>query len=239
MGTEDRCRSPVIVAIDTGNAADALALAEKLDGRDCRLKVGKELFTAAGPSILRDFHALGFEVFLDLKFHDIPNTVAAAVAAAAEQGVWMVNVHASGGPTMLRAARDAVPRGKPGSPLLIAVTLLTSMTATDLRAIGIETSMLEHALLLARLAADEGLDGVVCSAHEAGAIRDSLGENFFRVTPGIRPATDSWQDQSRVMTPAQAIAAGSSWLVVGRPITAAPDPAAALHKILAEINTTL
>jgi orotidine-5'-phosphate decarboxylase len=229
----------IIVALDVPDAAAALALAARLDASKCSLKVGKELFTAAGPGLVRELAGRGFRVFLDLKFHDIPNTVAQACAAATRLGVWMLNVHASGGAAMMAAARDAVGRtaaeaGLP-RPLLIAVTVLTSLSAGDLAAIGVNASPEEQVLRLARLTQAQGLDGVVCSAREAAALRRALGPGFALVTPGIRPEGSAANDQARVMTPPQAIAAGADHLVIGRPIAAAPDPQAALDAILASI----
>ena len=225
----------IIIALDFAAATPALALAERLDPAGCRLKVGKELFTAAGPAVLEKLMRRGFEIFLDLKFHDIPNTTAQACKAAAELGVWMVNVHALGGRKMLQAAADAIANtGKP--PKLIAVTLLTSMAQEDLADIGIEESPAQMVLRLATLARDCGLDGVVCSAQEAGLLRTNLGKAFCLVTPGIRPAQASLDDQSRVMTPQAALLAGSSYLVIGRPITRAADPLQALRAINLEIG---
>ena len=229
----------IIVALDVPDAAAALALATRLDASKCSLKVGKELFTAAGPGLVRELAGRGFRVFLDLKFHDIPNTVAQACAAATRLGVWMLNVHASGGAAMMAAARDAVGRtaaeaGLP-RPLLIAVTVLTSLSAGDLAAIGVNASPEEQVLRLARLTQAQGLDGVVCSAREAAALKRALGPGFTLVTPGIRPEGSAANDQVRVMTPPQAIAAGADYLVIGRPIAAASDPQAALDAILASI----
>jgi orotidine-5'-phosphate decarboxylase len=225
----------VIVALDFPDAISAFGLASRLDPAKCALKVGKELFTAADAGLVRELVGRGFRVFLDLKFHDIPNTAAQACAAATRLGVWMLNVHASGGSAMMAAARDAVARaaaetGAP-KPLLIAVTVLTSLAERDLAEIGIRATPEEQVLRLARLAQAQGLDGVVCSAQEAAALKRALGPAFKLVTPGIRPAGADIQDQARVMTPAQAIAAGADYLVIGRPITAAPDPLAALDAI--------
>lgn len=225
----------ILVALDFPSAAPALALAHRLDPGQCRLKVGKELFTAAGPDLVLQLQALGFEVFLDLKFHDIPNTVAGAVRAAAELGVWMVNVHASGGRRMLLAAREALEKLQQ-RPLLIAVTVLTSLERSDLAEIGLDIDPLLQVERLARLTADCGLDGVVCSAQEAPRLRVACGGDFCLVTPGIRPAVAAAGDQRRVMTPAAALAAGADYLVIGRPITAAADPALALAQIAAEIG---
>lgn len=225
----------IIIALDYSTSAPALALAERLDASACRLKVGKELFTASGPAVLEQLMQRGFEVFLDLKFHDIPNTTAQACKAAAELGVWMVNVHALGGRKMLEAAANAVANSsKP--PKLIAVTMLTSMAQSDLADIGITESPAEMVLRLATLTRDSGLDGVVCSAQEASLLRERLGKSFCLVTPGIRPAQASLDDQSRVMTPQAALQAGSSYLVIGRPITQAADPLQALRNINLEIG---
>lgn len=225
----------IIVALDFAASSPALALAERLDPAACRLKVGKELFTAAGPVVLEKLMRLGFEVFLDLKFHDIPNTTAQACKAAAELGVWMVNVHALGGRRMLQAAADAI-ANTGQHPKLIAVTLLTSMAQEDLADIGIEESPAQVVVRLATLARDCGLDGVVCSAQEASLLRANLGKTFCLVTPGIRPAQASLDDQSRVMTPQAALLAGSSYLVIGRPVTQADDPLQALRAINLEIG---
>jgi len=229
----------VIVALDFPDSLAAFGLASRLDPAKCAVKVGKELFTAADAGLVHELVRRGFRVFLDLKFHDIPNTAAQACAAATRLGVWMLNVHASGGSAMMAAARDAVARaaaetGAP-KPLLIAVTVLTSLNARDLAEIGIQASPEEQVLRLARLAQAQGLDGVVCSAQEAAALKRALGPAFKLVTPGIRPAGAGTQDQARVMTPPQAIAAGADYLVIGRPITAAPDPLAALDAINASI----
>lgn len=223
-------RSPVIVALDFTSAKQALALAERLSPAECRLKVGKELFTRTGPELVRSLHDRGFEVFLDLKFHDIPNTVAGAVAAAADLGVWMVNVHAQGGRRMMTAARERLQQGG-YSTLLTAVTVLTSMEAEDLREVGIERTPLAHVQALAGLTAECGLHGVVCSAQEAAVLREQLPADFRLVTPGIRPADATQDDQRRIMTPEQAMAVGVNYLVIGRPITKADDPVAALQKI--------
>jgi orotidine-5'-phosphate decarboxylase len=226
--------SRVIVAMDYADAQSAMALVDRLDPSACKVKVGKELFTAAGPAFVAAVAQRGFDVFLDLKFHDIPNTVAQACKAAAQLGVWMVNVHALGGRAMMQAAREAI-ESAPRKPKLIAVTVLTSMAETDLREVGIEASPLVAAMKLARLARDCGLDGVVCSAHEAGEIRDRIGRNFLRVTPGIRLPEDSAGDQKRVMTPQIAIESGASYLVIGRSVTRAADPLAVLARINREI----
>jgi orotidine-5'-phosphate decarboxylase len=229
----------IIIALDYSTAAPALALAERLQPELCRLKVGKELFTAEGPAVLEKLIQLGFEIFLDLKFHDIPNTTAQACKAAAELGVWMVNVHALGGRKMLTTAADAISNTSSKPPKLIAVTLLTSMAQEDLADIGIQATPAEMVLRLAALTRDCGLDGVVCSAQEAALLRNSCGTEFILVTPGIRPAQASLDDQSRVMTPQAALQAGSSYLVIGRPITQAADPLQALLNINKEIGVVL
>jgi orotidine-5'-phosphate decarboxylase len=227
--------SPVIVALDYPAGAPALALAARLDPALCRLKVGKELFTRCGPSLVEELQQRGFEVFLDLKFHDIPNTVAGAVQAAAELGVWMVNVHAGGGRRMMEAAREVL-QSFERKPLLIGVTVLTSMSDEDLRELGYRETAQQRVLRLAKLAADSGLDGVVCSAMEAADLRRERGEQFCLVTPGIRLAGDDAGDQRRVVTPADAVAMGSNYLVIGRPVTGADDPLAALQRVHAELG---
>jgi len=218
---------PVIVALDHADAAGALAMAARLDPRLCRVKVGKELFTAAGPEVVRQLVALGFDVFLDLKYHDIPNTVAGACRAAAKLGVWMLNVHASGGVAMMRAAREAVAGGA-RAPLVVAVTVLTSLDDESLAQVGFRGNAEETVLGLARLAQASGLDGVVCSAREATALRAALGPAFALVTPGIRLPGGDAGDQVRTVTPLQAAKLGADYLVIGRPITASADPAATL-----------
>ncbi|MDC7702461.1 orotidine-5'-phosphate decarboxylase [Vogesella indigofera] len=230
--------SPVLVALDFATADAALAFASRLDPLQCRLKVGKELFTAAGPQLLQQLQARGFQVFLDLKFHDIPNTVAHACKMAAEAGVWMVNVHASGGRRMMTAAAEALAQYSQ-RPLLIAVTVLTSMEASDLAEIGITVPPQEQVLRLARLTRDSGLDGVVCSAQEAPLLKAELGHDFKLVTPGIRLADSAADDQRRVMTPVAALQAGADYLVIGRPITQAADPLAALTAINTDIQSYL
>ena len=230
----------IIVALDFADPAHALALVERLDPSACALKVGKELFVTAGPEPVRRMIERGFRIFLDLKFHDIPNTVAQACAAATRLGVWMMNVHASGGRAMMLAAhaaltRTAAERGVP-RPLLVAVTVLTSLNAGDLAEIGIADSTEDEVLRLAKLAASCGLDGVVCSAAEAVALRRAMGPRFKLVTPGIRPRGAGVDDQSRVVTPEDAIANGADYLVIGRPITGAADPLAALRDINASLK---
>ncbi len=226
--------SPLIIALDYSSLYVALCMADRLDPSRCRVKVGKELFTRSGPEVLDALHGRGFEVFLDLKFHDIPNTVAGAVQAAAEQGVWMVNLHAGGGRRMMEAARERLERNGL-STHLIAVTVLTSMEAADLTEVGITASPAAQVERLALLAQESGMDGVVCSAQEAARLRDLCGDSFLKVTPGIRPAFAVAGDQRRVMSPAAAVASGSTHLVVGRPVTQAEDPMAALAAIESEL----
>lgn len=226
--------SPLIIALDYASLNDALCMADRLDPYRCRLKVGKELFTRSGPEVIDALHGRGFEVFLDLKFHDIPNTVAGAVEAAAQQGVWMVNVHAGGGRRMMEAARERLEAGGLETRL-IAVTVLTSMEAADLAGVGINVTPAEHVERLALLTRDSGLHGVVCSAQEATRLRELCGDAFLKVTPGIRPATAAAGDQRRVMTPSAAMMAGSTHLVIGRPVTQAQEPMEALAAIEAEL----
>ncbi len=225
----------LIVALDTADARRAEALARAFDPALCRLKVGKELFTAAGPALVERLSALGFDVFLDLKYHDIPNTVAAAVRAAAGLGVWMVNVHALGGERMLAAARDALPAG-PHRPLLTAVTVLTSHGPEDLAPLGIPEAPDRLVARLAALALGAGLDGLVCSAREAAMLRAAHGPAPVLVTPGIRPAGSGDDDQRRVVTPADALGAGADHLVVGRPLTRADDPGRALADLARDVR---
>ena len=223
-------QSPVIVALDFDNLQAALALAEQLDPTQCRVKVGKELFTRAGPELVKKLVTLGFDVFLDLKFHDIPNTTAKAISAAADLGVWMTNVHASGGSRMMMAAKQALEQ-QGSSMLLIGVTVLTSMDDSDIAELGIGRSPADQVLHLANLAANSGLDGVVCSAMEAAALKAELGADFKLVTPGIRLPENAADDQRRVVSPPQAMAMGSDYLVIGRPITQSSDPLGTLLKI--------
>lgn len=225
--------SRVIVALDFADEAGAMALVERLSPELCRLKIGKELFTRCGPELVRKIVNRGYDVFLDLKYHDIPNTVANACKAASDLGVWMLNVHALGGPAMLAAAREAL-AGK-DAPLLIAVTILTSSSDDDLRAVGINQGAGDMVGRLARLASDQGLDGVVCSAREAAALRSLLGKDFILVTPGIRLPTDDAGDQKRIVSPRDAIESGSDYLVIGRPITQAEDPVQKLLTINSDI----
>lgn len=226
---------PVIVALDFADAGAALAMAAHLDPAACGVKVGKELFTSAGPDVVRELVRRGFRVFLDLKYHDIPNTAAQACAAATRLGVWMLNVHAAGGGAMLDQARQAVHEAAQAAgrkpPLLIAVTVLTSLDAAALAATGVSDTPDAQVLRLAGLAHAHGLDGVVCSAREAPQLRAACGRDFLLVTPGIRPAGSSPGDQSRIETPEAALAAGADYLVIGRPITRAGDPRAALAAI--------
>ncbi len=227
--------SRVIVALDYPAADAALAFARSVSPADCRLKIGKELFTAAGPALVETLVKQGFDIFLDLKFHDIPNTVAGACKAAAGLGVWMLNVHASGGRAMMAAARAAVGDGS-DRPQLIAVTLLTSMGAQEIEEVGLTGDAPAAVRRLAKLAQASGLDGVVCSAQEAAMLRAECGPHFCLVTPGIRPATASKDDQQRVMTPAAAVAAGADYLVIGRPVTQSKDPVATLAAINRDIS---
>lgn len=230
-------RSRVIVALDFADANRARHFIDLMQPAECRLKIGKELFTSAGPDFVREVTGRGFDVFLDLKFHDIPNTVAQACAAAAKLGVWMMNVHALGGEKMLRAAREALGE-RDDRPRLIAVTILTSMDDAELTSVGLTGSAASNVRRLAHLARSSGLDGVVCSPREAALLRSELGTEFLLVTPGVRPAGSTNDDQSRVTTPAQAIENGASHLVIGRPITAAADPISALKLINEEILRT-
>jgi orotidine-5'-phosphate decarboxylase len=233
--TSSSCTSPVVVALDYSSADSALSLAKQLNPQQCRVKVGKELFTSAGPKVVEALQQLGFDVFLDLKFHDIPNTCAKAVGAAADLGVWMVNVHASGGMRMMTAARDELEK-KSHQPLLIGVTVLTSMEQVDLAGIGLDVEPLMQVERLARLTQQAGLDGVVCSAQEVGLIREACGTEFLTVTPGIRPAGSAQGDQRRVLTPQQAKEQGVSYMVIGRPITQAADPAQACADIVSSLS---
>lgn len=230
------CQTPVVVALDFEDKTHALNLVSQLDPALCRLKVGKEMFTHFGPQFVQELHQRRFDVFLDLKFHDIPNTVAKAVKAAADLGVWMVNVHASGGSKMMSAARQSLISYGTDKPHLIAVTVLTSMEQSDLAELGITLTPAQQVVKLATLAQQSGLDGVVCSAQEATLLKQQLGNNFMLVTPGIRPASSSQDDQKRVMTPAQAVTAGVDYMVIGRPITQAASPLDALNAIVREIT---
>lgn len=226
----------VIVALDFPSADEALNLASRLEPAQCRVKVGKELFTRAGPVLVEKLQQSGFDVFLDLKYHDIPNTTAQACRAAAELGVWMVNVHALGGRRMMEAAREVIEKTT-HRPLLIAVTILTSLDADELHEVGLAGSPADNVLRLARLAESAGLDGVVCSPKEVAALRETVATDFRLVTPGVRPIGAAVGDQKRITTPEDALRLGSSYLVVGRPITQAEDPLAALAMINASIAT--
>ena len=222
--------SPVIVALDFDNQQAALSLADQLDPSQCRLKVGKELFTAAGPELVKALVARNFDVFLDLKFYDIPNTVAKAVKASADLGVWMANVHASGGSRMMSAAKQAL--DEQGSEMqLIAVTVLTSMDDTDLLETGVQRSPSEQVMHLAKLTQKSGLQGVVCSAQEASALKSALGPDFKLITPGIRLPDSAADDQRRIVSPTDAVAMGSDYLVIGRPITQSAQPLETLRQI--------
>ena len=233
--------NPILVALDVESAAKAIELADTLRGSVGGFKIGKQLFTAAGPSMVRELTSRGDRVFLDLKFHDIPNTVAGAVQSAVATGAWMVNVHASGGSAMMKAAAEAAKKtadalSRP-RPLVIAVTVLTSMNDEALQEIGVGRTMMDQVVHLARLTQSAGLDGVVASPLEIAAIRSACGSDFQIVTPGIRPADQQGKDdQARTMTPAEAMAAGSSYMVIGRPITAAPNPREAAEKIAASLR---
>lgn len=227
----ERGRTPVIVALDFAGEAETLAFVRRLDPSLCQLKIGKELFTASGRRLAETLINQGFKLFLDLKYHDIPNTVAHACRVAADMGVWMVDMHASGGRRMMEAAAEAV-ANRADKPLLIGVTVLTSMEQGDLAEIGLDISPEQQVLRLAKLAQSSGLDGVVCSAHEAAPLRQTLGQDFVLVTPGIRlDVAGNNDDQRRIMTPAEALAAGSSYLVMGRPVVQAVDPVAVLREI--------
>lgn len=239
-----RVEPRLITALDFPSSSQALALAARLDPARCRVKVGKELFTAAGPEVIEGLHRLGFEVFLDLKFHDIPNTVVGACRAAAALGIWMINLHAGAGRRAMESAREALDAdadngGSNPAPLLIAVTVLTSMVREDLMAVGIDAEPDRQVRRLASLAQDCGLDGVVCSGADIACLREGFRPDFLRVVPGVRPAssasTVAVDDQRRVMTPMAARRAGADYLVIGRPITAAPDPLMALERIEREL----
>ena len=229
----------IVVALDFNNTSGALALVDKLDPTLCRLKVGKEMFTHFGADFVRQLVERKFDVFLDLKFHDIPNTVANACKAAADLGVWMVNVHASGGRAMMEAAAKALDSYGETKPLITAVTVLTSMSEEELKAVGVERPLQQHVLSLAQLAQASGIDGVVCSAQEASFLKEKLGKDFCLVTPGIRPASAAADDQTRIVTPEQAISNGSDYLVIGRPITKAENSLKALCDISESIAPLL
>ncbi|WP_435336916.1 orotidine-5'-phosphate decarboxylase [Acinetobacter sp. LH3_13] len=224
----------IIVALDAKSQCDALTIAEQLDPALCRVKVGKELFTHEGPTVVKALHDKGFEVFLDLKFHDIPNTTAQAVCAAADLGVWMVNVHASGGRKMMETCVERLKAGNYQTQL-IAVTVLTSMGREDLKDIGLDIEPFQQVQRLAKLTQESGLDGVVCSAQEAKMLRETLGQDFALVTPGIRPDGSNADDQKRIVTPKQAMLDGSTHMVIGRPITKSDNPRQTLKDILATL----
>lgn len=228
------CQSPVIVAMDNMNVNQVLTLADELDPKLCRLKVGKELFTKAGSTLVYQLQERGFDIFLDLKFHDIPNTTAQAVLAAADMGVWMVNVHASSGRVAMETVKQRL-KQQNYSTLVIAVTVLTSMSSQDLQEIGVSDSIETQVSRLAQLTQQAGLDGVVCSAQEANMLKQLCGKEFILVTPGIRMVDDASDDQTRICTPAQAMANGSDYLVIGRSITQAKNPTEKLQKILQSI----
>lgn len=232
MGSKALQTDPkVIVALDYDDKATALDFISKLTPEMCKLKVGKEMFTHFGPSFVQELVSRRFDVFLDLKFHDIPNTVAKACKAAMDLGVWMVNVHASGGPKMMQAAREALEPGGASKPKLISVTMLTSMDAEQMAAIGLNVSPEQQVLTLAKLTQECGLDGIVCSAQEAAQVKSLCGQGFCLVTPGIRPAGSKQDDQTRIMTPVQAVSSGSDYLVIGRPVTQSQNPMETLKAI--------
>ncbi|MEM9102583.1 MAG: orotidine-5'-phosphate decarboxylase [Pseudomonadota bacterium] len=235
QNTRITIKTPIIVALDFDNESAAMSLVDSIDPSLCRLKVGKEMFTRFGPQFVSRLQQKGFEIFLDLKFHDIPHTVAKAVLSAADLGVWMTNVHTLGGPAMLEAASDALKKQK-AETLLIGVTLLTSMEQNQLTAVGLQATVQEQVVALAQLAKQQELDGVVCSAQEASLLEAKIPSPFLKVTPGIRPAGADTHDQSRIMTPQKALEAGADYLVIGRPITQQTNPQAALEAIIAEIN---
>ena len=227
--------SPIVVALDYPTPKQAIEMAKQLDPTKCRVKVGKELFTASGPAVLEQLHKMDFDVFLDLKFHDIPNTCAGAVAAAAELGVWMVNVHASGGERMMAAAAEAI-ANKSHKPLLIAVTVLTSMEQSDLASIGLDITPQQQVERLAKLSKQSGMDGVVSSAQEIEIIKNLCGKDFLTVTPGIRPVGSAAGDQRRIMTPQQAVNAGGDYMVIGRPIAQSANPQQVCLDIISSLS---
>lgn len=235
MTTQSPIQSPIVVALDFPTQEQALAMADQLDPKLCRVKVGKELYTATGPAILEQLHKRGYDVFLDLKFHDIPNTCAKAVGVAADLGVWMVNVHAFGGQKMMEAARNELAK-KTHKPLLIGVTVLTSMERSDLEGIGLDVEPMEQVERLAKLTQTSGLDGVVCSAREVALVREICGKDFLTVTPGIRPEGSDVGDQKRVMTPKRAVEAGVDYLVIGRPVNQSESPLLTLKNINSQID---
>ncbi len=226
----------IIIALDYKDEVSTMALVDQLEPSLCRLKVGKELFVRCGPALVQKLINKGFDVFLDLKFHDIPNTVAAACSAAADMGVWMVNVHASGGRKMMEFAREAIEKSD-HKPLLIGVTILTSLSRQDIAEVGLDIEPADQVLRLAKLANASGLDGVVCSPQEVMTLKKEIRQDFSLVTPGVRPAGSAIGDQQRIMTPSEALSSGSDYLVIGRPITAQKDPVMALKNILAECGS--
>ncbi len=228
--------SPIVVALDFATREQALALAKQLDPALCRIKIGSTLFTHYGPSIVDALQTLGFDVFLDLKYHDIPNQVAGSCAQAAKLGVWMITVHCAGGMAMMQAAREAIDQVSGRKPILVGVTVLTSLSGEDLVSVGYQDSLIDNVLKLAKLAKRSGLDGVVSSAIETTLLRRELGDDFVFVTPGIRLTEESTDDQKRIMTPTGALDAGSTYLVIGRAITQAPEPIIALQKIYEDIK---
>ncbi len=227
----------VVIALDFNNTQESLKFASKVSPNLCRLKIGKELFSIGGPELVKELISQKFDVFLDLKYHDIPNTVAKACQSAANMGVWMLNIHALGGLKMMRAAKEAVESCQ-HQPILVAVTILTSMEPEDLELIGLSNSPKENVLRLAKLAKQAGLDGVVCSAQESAMLRSEIGKDFCLITPGIRPEGADINDQKRIMTPVEAINYGSNYLVIGRPITQAKDPISVLKSINKSIAAT-
>ncbi len=229
----------LIIAMDFAEKDKALALTDRLDPRRCRLKIGKEMFTRFGPDFVKRLQRDGFDIFLDLKFHDIPNTVAKACAAAADLGVWMINLHTSGGRKMMEAAANTLQQYGGSAPLLTGVTVLTSMSVEEMHETGAVGSIEQRVLSLAELAKESGLDGVVCSALEAERLRAEIGKNFLLVTPGIRPAGSDKGDQHRIMTPVDALQAGSNYLVIGRPVTEAGDPLKVMCEIADSIDIWL
>ena len=235
MTKQNHHPSPIIVAFDCADMTSATLLAEQLSPTLCRAKVGKELFTACGMAVIDMLHDKGYEVFLDLKFHDIPTTVAKAIAVIAAKGVWMTNVHAAGGQRMMKAAKAAINELN-ASTQLIAVTVLTSMTDKDIASTGVVRPLTEQVTALALLAKESGLEGVVCSAQEAKQLRHDFGESFTLVTPGIRPASALGDDQRRTLTARQALDQGSHYLVIGRPITQSPHPLVALESLIDELQ---
>ena len=226
--------SKIIVALDFESLKETEDFLKKVKGQNCRVKVGKELFTNEGPNVIKLIQQYGFEIFLDLKFHDIPNTVSRAIKASCNLGVWMVNVHASGGKQMLLAAREAVDSSS-NKPILIAVTILTSYDNSSYQELGFKNNLLDQIAYLTTLSENSGMDGIVCSANDIPSIKPLVKEKFQFVTPGIRLANSN-DDQKRVTTPEDAITQGSNYLVIGRPITSSEDPAALIEKINQKIN---